>query len=175
MRIQIKKNQILEKVQDVVEHVEPIIEKVKDAVENVAPVALEVVEHVAPVILEVVEAFSDAPADVPLVEKQVLRVHNNLDIKETNTRDEEINTIELEDKLMGFEECLLKICPIAKKPITHILGAHLVFNVEDVISHSLNVEHQIVESDDPNAFSLFVKNNGSDDVKIKINYHVLFD
>lgn len=177
---QVKKPDVFDKIKkEYEEHVEPIIEKVEPVVEKIIDVVedvCEVVEHVAPVVLEVVQLCREQPPEVPSVEKEVLRVNNPVESSpEVVCHDEEINTLELEDKLLAFEECLLKITPVAKKPITHILGAHLVFNANDVRDNSLDVEHKIVESDDANSFSLHVKNNCNADVKVKINYHVLFD
>jgi hypothetical protein len=107
--------------------------------------------------------------DYPIITKKTIKI-NEL-VKEVTKHEplSEINTIVLSEKIVANEECLLKITPLKNLPITHILSANLVF------SNPLdNVVHQIVESDDPKCFLLYVKNNRNEDIKVKVCYNVMF-
>lgn len=160
----------------VIEHVEDLIDDIGDVASDV----VEIVEHVAPLVIETFQKFRSEPQE-EILSKETLRISLPVPdvpqqvIMEEKKRDEEINTLELKEKILAHEECLLKIAPVAKKPITHILSANLVFNSVDFKISSLGVDHEIVQSDDPCSFMLFIKNNRNEDLNVKINYHVLFE
>jgi hypothetical protein len=150
-------------------------DKTDEVIDNVVnPVAKLVLSDVMPIMENACALLSEEPPH-QIITKQTLRINEIeefepeiVDMKEEQLS--EVNTIELNDTIVANEDCILKISPIAKLPIAHILSANVIFaNPCDGVSH------EIIESDDKCSFLLYVKNNRNEDLNVKICYNVLFD
>lgn len=108
----------------------------------------------------------------PVITKESIKIHTpDIEVEDLQHENKliEMNTVLLNETIKANEECFLKITPIAKKKIKHVLSANLIFNkVCD------NVLYNIVENSDPFSFSLYVKNNRNEDLNVKVSYHVVF-
>lgn len=160
-KVQIVMEELKEKLDDINETTDEIIDDV------ITPVAEFVVDDVVPIVKGIVEMLKAEP-DSCVLSKETIKI--NEPVEETFTDiNEELNTIQLSDPILAHEECLIKINPIGKAPIKHILSANLIFEVP-----CDDVTHDIVESDDNMSFSLFVKNNRNDNLNVKVCYHIQF-
>jgi translation elongation factor EF-G len=169
-------------IQDLKQTLDEVHEKTDEVIDEViTPIAEFVVEDVIPIVEEVVELFNSEPPEEQhiIISKRTIKINDPIPKLEEvpkieeefdNEQLSEINTIPMDDKILAHEECLLKISPIAKLPISHVLAANLIFsNPCDDVVHEI-----VIEDDDPCSFLLYVKNNRNEDVNAKITYHVLF-
>lgn len=170
-------DELKEKLDDINEVTDKVIDNV------VTPVTKFVINDVVPVVVPVVEEVihllnTEAPENIvtkqtikinePIIEQEPEEVNDYEELKDENQQ--EVNTIILHDKILPYEECLLKISPVAKLPISHILSANLIFE-----NPCDSIQHEIIENDDPCSFSIYVKNNGNEELSAKVTYNVLFD
>ena len=104
-----------------------------------------------------------------LLTKQTLRIcENDADIEVNEVS--EYATIDCNDKLLANEECVIEISPKMKQPIKSIISAYPVF-----IEPTFNVDHNILNFDENSkSFKMCLKNNGNQDLKFKIHYHVQY-
>ena len=170
----------------------PIVNDIIDEVTQPLPKFIDITDEVLspnendviyPDIDEIEQSLDEEIEEHIILTKQSLRVNKPpvtqpvpipIPIKEEEEYEDvqlsEVNTIALDEKIVANEECLLRISPIAKLPISHILSAHLVFS-----NPCDGVTHEIIENEDPCSFSLYVKNNRNDDLNVKVCYNVLFN
>ena len=174
-------------MQELKETLDVVNEKTDEVIDNVvAPVTKFIVNDVVPVIETVVDLLdSEAPSDEikekKIITKQTIKINEPVDVPDESINDivdepneqlcdEEINTIELDEPILPFEECLLKIEPVANREISHIISANIIMS-----SQSYDINHEIIQNkDDPKSFLIHVKNNGCNELNIKICYCVKF-
>jgi len=143
--------------------------KAVDIVENVIE---PIVEHALPMIQDTIEEFMTEPTEEkPSIVKETIKINTKEEVEtepEPIELDYEINSVILGDKILSGEECVLKISPLAKKEIKTIVS------VSPIINKPLNVAFSLIDSDDLNSFSVFVRNLSEEDVNVTINYYVHF-
>jgi hypothetical protein len=96
----------------------------------------------------------------------------SIQIMEDKHEDNESGSVELDDYILPYEECIITVFPKKNREIKNIISAYIPVEKNNINFDLLYTIGDLNSND--NKFNMYVKNNSDKKTKIKINYNVMF-